>query len=1608
MEPFPQKSFSGNEYSTLRAAWHYVPGEHQRVRLEPNPDSTQHLAWVWNCSVVSQWSQNGAIHRITYFVENTGSRQLMVKLPSALTLRQLRVNDQEIDRVNSETELIVPLPVGQRYPKIEITVEDRQPLPRFWQELNLPLPTVNVPVLGQKWTVWLPNGYRPRPEDLAGLQTSLSPAKRLLGPLCVGNLGPFRLEDSEHWRGLARFFTNKSDMERHARTVVNSFVDSFNDLKEHATGDRITWGQMLLHQLELSADSVSRPKLLMDASALKQNGITPEATLVELNPGDEPWELLARSNLVLLVHENAVVLTSSHIRGLLATQLESTHRKEIAIVANDSADALSILEGVINRSRSVTAWCEQSMATQTAWNRTPVLDFASMSDVGWRAFPVKLSGNSGSKLSGNSGSLRVYRTATLRAFAWGAFFLTTAGAWWLGNKRPIALILAIAFSGLVTLLVPSWLVPISSAMFLGVAFGSVLVLFWKHVPFIQRRPAAMARRQRVASTASLCIAVIFCVATSFADDTEPTKSPPNKVQPQPYHPVLIGMDDQQQPAGKLVYMPTKFNDEILNREANLGRIAKDWIATSAEYECVMREEVGRPLTAHELVARFELNATRPCRVSLPVSRENLVLLPKRGKLDSQPIPLDWSTDESHLEFDIAQPGLHRLEVAFRPVTKAAGDWLEFEARIPRLLNSRLKIQGPHGGRVMTPSALGARRLDAETGVLSVDLGPTDRLALRWPLKAGINARENRISVSQLTWMRVDPGSVVLDTKFTFQIPKGREFRSVEILVDPRLQMRIPGDQPARIKTQTDTSDGFHKISLEIDPLENDSLTIEAAFSLYSDSEMEVSGVGSFHLPRIEAIAETTTRRWFAVSVDAKNLNFSHAPVELMEVDDFVQRWGKPAQGQKRPQLAFTLPDGYVSWTLATRSLDTQVTTDSKTVIQASIHDLDVHFQATTQITGELYQMRLQIPPAMQVRQVSLREDDNERVQRWSLSDAKTIHVTFNGAVSGTQQLVVFGTQKVPNSLRLRLPQISLLNSRSLKRKFEIFRRSTVGKIVLLKRGGLRDVEMPKSDENPHRQGPLVLEEIDPTVNSSSNATLQLIRNTPKASCNAVTTVLRSEGTWYAELVCEVNRKAGAIDEIQFSIPANWQDLVGADDAMILRQIKIPGQDRKLLVIEPRDPTSDTIRIRVRGKLSGQLAMFPDIFPAAAQHSPFGTDGIALYVMLPTQMDDQQIDWDTLGLEESPVPDQLAALVKQGAHATFRAVEFPYQAKVREVRASPQAPRVRLADHHIAWSEDGSCFGIAFFGLEPNGHNSCELSLPKGLQLVQVTVEGRTAMLSKKGASSWNIGLGPVQLPQQIAVVFQGRVFTDDEKQTFTAPRIAGADRTKTLWTIHHPRWSSPASDDSATRVVQHEQYDLRIQSILELLNSASDAAIKESQQEINDWFESWSQRFTYALEHFEELKDANSESRVEQYKRQIESTANELNTGNLVGLRGDLVNPVVAWSVEPSSMHSSTYHITSGSSSTIDVNAQSSGADSIIGRIGPAAFFLGIVAALYVLITRGPLVEWCIRWPYAFAALFGLVWWMWLTPSVVGLAFVIVSLTASLRSHGIPWREETH
>jgi hypothetical protein len=48
-------------------------------------------------------------------------------------------------------------------------------------------------------------------------------------------------------------------------------------------------------------------------------------------------------------------------------------------------------------------------------------------------------------------------------------------------------------------------------------------------------------------------------------------------------------------------------------------------------------------------------------------------------------------------------------------------------------------------------------------------------------------------------------------------------------------------------------------------------------------------------------------------------------------------------------------------------------------------------------------------------------------------------------------------------------------------------------------------------------------------------------------------------------------------------------------------------------------------------------------------------------------------------------------------------------------------------------------------------------------------------------------------------------------------------------------------------------------------------------------------------------------------------------------------------------------------------------------------------------VTKGWLIPWLDRRPHAVVAMLGLAWWLWLVPSVLGLAVATVSVLAAGR-----------
>lgn len=114
--------------------------------------------------------------------------------------------------------------------------------------------------------------------------------------------------------------------------------------------------------------------------------------------------------------------------------------------------------------------------------------------------------------------------------------------------------------------------------------------------------------------------------------------------------------------------------------------------------------------------------------------------------------------------------------------------------------------------------------------------------------------------------------------------------------------------------------------------------------------------------------------------------------------------------------------------------------------------------------------------------------------------------------------------------------------------------------------------------------------------------------------------------------------------------------------------------------------------------------------------------------------------------------------------------------------------------------NGRCWGLARFDLLV-GQPVVTLSLPAGLRLFDVRVDGREATASPLGGNAWNVRLHDVTWPRSLVVVFAGTLgdrLVDGAAIQLEPPRLVGLPAGEVLWTLETPaglaiRASGPAS-----------------------------------------------------------------------------------------------------------------------------------------------------------------------------------------------------------------------
>ena len=310
------------------------------------------------------------------------------------------------------------------------------------------------------------------------------------------------------------------------------------------------------------------------------------------------------------------------------------------------------------------------------------------------------------------------------------------------------------------------------------------------------------------------------------------------------------------------------------------------------------------------------------------------------------------------------------------------------------------------------------------------------------------------------------------------------------------------------------------------------------------------------------------------------------------------------------------------WVLATHPNEPRTTAEQTLALSLGRTTTLVRLDADLSISGgHVLQLGLQGPSGLVVEEVSLREDESQRVTRWAADEQGRITVFLNAHLDGRQRLSLRGRWNVAHTESFTVPRIDVLAAEIKKRQVHLYRQpgvladvkqtSTVGKI---------DAEA--SLENfGSLLGRYALD--DP----ASSLTVTLTPNVTKSRATAAIYLQPEADRWMAEFEYQIEVLEGLVDALQFDIPAQWSEPLAIEPQVNFKVVPVPGEQRRQLTVYPRQPISGKYKLKIRGRVAlsaGDRLRRPDIVPLRSQQ-------IERFVVLPQSLDLQQVTWDTFGL-----------------------------------------------------------------------------------------------------------------------------------------------------------------------------------------------------------------------------------------------------------------------------------------------------------------------------------------------------------------------------------------
>ena len=1566
------------------------------LRLERRNSSTSSpRLTAWQAEYHTLQASNGAaLHSASYSLENLGSSEIKVQLPSEAELQEAWLNNQQIDPkliVSEGNAFRFRIDENERWPSLILQFTTRVP-PLGRSEVIQPIiPKCSFSIQISRWTLWAPEQYEidHTAHDYSTRRNHWW--KRIFGPLARSRDETiFQPLDGTSWFELWSAPLVAQQTKQTAELLAAQFADQLQENPDEEIG---------VFLKALTGQLPPTHVVYVDRAALLARGIQASTTGREFmasNLGSR--SLGARANplsshrLALLVSTSAIVLTSTERVVHWHDQLRPTETPGLFVV---SSDDLSESFEKIRYTRSsdfveLGQWVGAPQRQNSLWQRP---HSAALADVGRRAQTVEFIGEL---------PRLVVRRAFFQRALWYALLLLSLvfGVWQLAHF-PNSMILLGAFAGAACLIVPIRWLTIPQSVFLGFMAAAIIRIALKSEQIRVGRWKQIYKVSQASGAICFFSSLLLMGGLSHAQ-FEATPSNHNREETQIPR-VLVPIDSRGIRQSDDVYVPADLLQELRHTPRILSNDRAELVVLAATYRGSILENSEtettqdskrfvRPWTLLWKVESYVPN----CRFYLPLSRSEGLWDDDAHRLDGLPVELTWQPNGQGCSVTLPATGMHWLQLKVKPIVSAVGSRSKLRLQLPPISGANLELAVDENSESLRVAGAISKTGSQDSTTREYSLGASEAIELSWLSNPTINNTASWARFDQLSWLHVQPDAVYLDVQLSVS---GYRSESTELALEISPQLRLvspPEDSPiAAVLPSVSKSPSRLRLQLRAGLPKDFVIPLQFEFQ-------RVVPVGHIFFPSVSLLDSMPTKNLFAVSV-AAGLSYdeqSSNTIRSIAPSEFTTDWKSPLE---EPLYAYALGSDDPDWSLRVRP-DPRTFTAQQTIrVHCKAKETQVDFEAILdEMSGTWLTHRIQVPESLVIDDITVHDQVDSSVipVRWTRVSATEATVFLGRRLLDTHTLSLEGHILATPDHQIELPRIRLRDSERSEIHMDIYRAEDVQVRWVNPQMAAREIPVQRVTHvaSEIHVGHFSWQSSDRRELSQ----LRIERNNLEFTDQSVTTVQSEQDGWSARLNSTISVRRGALTRLALLAPENFQKpfVLQPEQVGDIGEVRdIPnGKEITVRLTQPV-VAGEEVKVQLKGSLNlpaDRRLFIPALnWDEATQSEHF--------LVLPNLFEEKSIAWRTGGLRpQALLPAKLRSYATNPkANLLYRVEQQPFVAEERTSRSTMLNARIRSVRVSGVLNTAGRLSATAELILQPGRATSCKVRLPDGSQLYQLVIGDQPVRRELLDDGSWKIPLGPPFMPRRIVVSYQVPVERSGNRLRLQAPRILLGDRVlptlPTWWRIRSTgnlQVNPPVLGERADEIRFAEQ---NARSIVNVLGDSLSLFPELSVEEVQAWSQAWLVVANQALIELENF-DLDDEARVTlaELKKTYEAFFAVVPDSEVAATLPSSRSypPPVLQHLDVSPIRTEHFLI-SDEKGQLVLTTSSGLQKSLWQWFAAAALVFGTLAIVLRLRLQPDWHHQLCYWPHGLAFSGGLAWWLLLKPSAVGM-FVMVLVLISL------------